>query len=281
MLVCPYSVWLAVMGYQAAEQRISCSRLQRHLSIPKGLHGTRNQFIGQPINQVAHVGFNLKPRRSSAGRCLVMLHSNGSPDVSFRPGGGCEPAAVLESRAISVGRFFRAVISPSPEVGLAPFLFQLPQTVSVGSEAPPSIPVVRGADISRPKNSVAPGVSARHKLGNDTVSPFGPNPWTVLEEHESRPNSINCPEHLADESASFSIDAASGACCANILTREPCMEAIHSPLPVGWIKQPNVSLVHVQAGEPSVCGPGSQCRAAVRVPFDGECRPVSEYDVSE
>ena len=59
------------------------------------------------------------------------------------------------------------------------------------------------------------------------------------------------------------------------------MEAIHSPRPVGWIEQPNVSLVHMQAGEPAVFGSGAQCRAAVRVPLDCEHWFVPNDEVCE
>lgn len=235
-----------------AEQQVCRSSLQWHLPIPERLHRTRNQVIGQPIYQAAHMGFSLKPRRASGSNSLPKCHVSGSPDVSARFG-GCDPATVRASLAHSVGIFFNAVMSPSPEVLLAPFLFQLPQTVSVGSKAPPPVTVVPRADISRGKYSVAPGVPARHKLADDNVTPSGPDLRAVFEKHESRLNSVNCPEHLADESASLSTDPGPSSCDANILARETRMEAIHSSRPFGWIEQPNVSLVHVQPREPSVC----------------------------
>lgn len=235
-----------------AEQQVCRRSLQRHLPIPERLHRARNHVIGQPIYQAAHVGFSLKPRRDSGASSLPKCHVRGSPDVSARFG-GCEPATVRASLAHSVGIFFSAVMSPSPEVLLAPFLFQLPHTVSVGSKAPPAVSVVPSPDISRGKYSVAPGVSARHKLTDDNVTAAGSDLRAVFEKYESRANSVNCPEHLADESAPLSADPGSASCDANILAREARMDAIHSSRPFGWIEQPNVSLVHVQPWEPSVC----------------------------
>jgi hypothetical protein len=68
---------------------------------------------------------------------------------------------------------------------------------------------------------------------------------------------------------------------ANILTREACMDAIHSASPLGWIKQPHVSLVHVQAGEPAVLGSLAQDGAGVGVPLDGADGLMSKNEVCE
>ena len=59
------------------------------------------------------------------------------------------------------------------------------------------------------------------------------------------------------------------------------MDAIHSSRPGGWIEQPNVSLVHVQAGEPSVGGSLAEHSAAVWLPLDGADGLVAKDDVGE
>jgi hypothetical protein len=155
----------------------------------------------------------------------------------------------------------------------------LPQTVSVGSQTPPSVSFMMSTNIRCGKYSIAPGVSTRHKFGNDTVSPFGPNAWTVLQEYEARSNSVDCAQDFTPESASWAVDSDSFPCCANILAREARMEAIHSSRVFGWIEQPNVSLVHVQTGKPSIGGSLSQDLAAVGVPFDGGNGFMSENKV--
>lgn len=59
------------------------------------------------------------------------------------------------------------------------------------------------------------------------------------------------------------------------------MNAIHSSLPLGWIEQPYVSLMHMQAGEPSVLGPLSEHGAAVGIPFHSQYWSVSQYEVGQ
>lgn len=59
------------------------------------------------------------------------------------------------------------------------------------------------------------------------------------------------------------------------------MQAIHSAGVVGWIEQPNVSLVHAQAGEPSVGGALSQDSAAVWIKFNCSDWGVPEDDIGE
>lgn len=59
------------------------------------------------------------------------------------------------------------------------------------------------------------------------------------------------------------------------------MNAVHASGVFGWIEHPNVSLVHVQAGEPSVCGALSQDLACVGIPFDGDDGLVSKDEVGE
>jgi hypothetical protein len=59
------------------------------------------------------------------------------------------------------------------------------------------------------------------------------------------------------------------------------MQAIHSARPRGWVEQPNVPLVHVQAGEPTVGGALSEHGAAVGVPLDGAHGLMSKNEVCE
>ncbi len=59
------------------------------------------------------------------------------------------------------------------------------------------------------------------------------------------------------------------------------MEAIHAARVFGWIEQPNVSLVHVQAGKPSLGGSFTQDLAAVSVPLNSGNWRVSEDEIGE
>ena len=186
--------------------------MQGNLSIPERLHRARNQFIGHPINQAAHIGFSFKPRRSSGASVFPKCHVSGSPLVGALRG-GCDPATVRASRAHRVGSFFSAVIKPSPLVGEAPFLFQLPQTVSVGSKQPPAIPLMACADIRRGKRSVAPGISTRHEFGDDDIPPSGADVRAIFEEDEARPDRVDGAEDFRDEATSRPCEA--GATASN------------------------------------------------------------------
>jgi hypothetical protein len=193
--------------------------------------------------------------------------------------GGCDPAIVRSSLEISVGIFFSTVINPSPLVGEAPFLFQFPQTVSVGSKKPPPFPVVPCANIRRGKDSISPGVTPRNEFGNDDMPSTCTDSWAIFEEDKRWGNNVNCSEYLTDKPASCSSDSLACPCCANILAREARCEAIHPSLPGGWIKQPNISFVHPQAWEPSVGGPVAKCSAAIFVPLDGKDWIMSQNEV--
>jgi len=46
------------------------------------------------------------------------------------------------------------------------------------------------------------------------------------------------------------------------------MDAVHSAGVFGWIEQPDISLVHPQAGEPSFLCPLSEDVAAVGIPLN-------------
>jgi hypothetical protein len=68
---------------------------------------------------------------------------------------------------------------------------------------------------------------------------------------------------------------------ADLVADRACMDAIHSARVFGWIEQPNVSLVHSQAGEPSIVGSLAQDLAGVSVPLDSSNWRVSEDEVGE
>jgi hypothetical protein len=186
--------------------------LQWDLPITEGFDRSWNHVIGHPIYQAAHIGLSLKPRRAIGSKSFPRLQARGSPDVCALLG-GCAPATVLASLAQSVGIIFSRVMSPSPLVLLAPLRFQFPQTVSVGSKAPPSIPLMGRTDIRRAKDSVAPGVSTRQKFPNNHIPSPGSDAWAVFQEDEARSNSINCSEDFADKSASCSRNSRAFTCC--------------------------------------------------------------------
>jgi hypothetical protein len=87
-------------------------------------------------------------------------------------------------------------------------------TVGVGTppKEPPSVALVRGADVSRSKDSVAPGISSRHKVPNDDVASLGSDAWAVFEKHPGRSNSVNCTHDLAIEARLFARYADALAC---------------------------------------------------------------------
>jgi hypothetical protein len=59
------------------------------------------------------------------------------------------------------------------------------------------------------------------------------------------------------------------------------MDAIHSARVFGWIEQPDIALVHAQAGEPSLSGSLSEHLAGVSVPLNSGNWRMSEDEVGE
>jgi hypothetical protein len=59
------------------------------------------------------------------------------------------------------------------------------------------------------------------------------------------------------------------------------MDAIHSAGVVGWIEQPNISFVHVQVREPSICGSFAQDLAGVGNPLNSDNWRVSKDKVGK
>lgn len=103
----------------------------------------------------------------------------------------------------------------------------------------------------------------------------------VFQEDEAGSYHVSDAEDFAIETAALAIDPGPAAGDADILAREARMDAIHSSRPGGWIEQPDVPLMHVQAGEPAVSGAGSQDGAGVGVPLDGADWLVAEDEVCE
>jgi len=75
------------------------------------------------------------------------------------------------------------------------------------------------------------------------------------------------------------VDSFSSTGCANILTRESRMQAIHSSRVFGWVKQPGVDFVHAQAWEPSIGNAGAEDGAGVGVPLDCGDGGVAEDEI--
>jgi hypothetical protein len=86
--------------------------------------------------------------------------------------------------------------------------------VGVGTfcKAPPSIAFVWRSDISRPKDSVSPGISTRHELTDDDVPTFGSDSGAVFKEHPIWSNNVNCTHDLSKQSASFAFNSFSASC---------------------------------------------------------------------
>lgn len=59
------------------------------------------------------------------------------------------------------------------------------------------------------------------------------------------------------------------------------MDAVHSSGPIGCREQPDISLVHVQAGEPSGVSALSQDLATVSVPLNGAHGDVADNSVGQ
>jgi hypothetical protein len=150
-----------------------------------------------------------------------------------------------------VGNLLIAVANPSPLFCDAPFLFQFPQTVSVGSNAPPAISFMARADMSGCKRSVSPGISSLHESLDKFPSAFCPDSRRVFEEDDGRLNNVNCSEQLPYKPRSFAIDSVACASTRNILTRESRCDAIHFSFPWLWIEPPDVCTFDMDFREPT------------------------------
>lgn len=59
------------------------------------------------------------------------------------------------------------------------------------------------------------------------------------------------------------------------------MDATHSSRVFGWIEQPNVALMHAQAGEPTVGGALPEHGAGVGIPFNSGNWLVPEDEIGK
>jgi len=92
---------------------------------------------------------------------------------------------------------------------------------------------------------------------------------------------IHDAKDFCEEFAAFVERTISLSSVAKRLARETRMDAIHSADVFGWVEQPNVSFVHLQAGEPSFCGSFPQDSAAIFVPLNSDNWLVSEDEVGK
>lgn len=104
----------------------------------------------------------------------------------------------------------------------------------------------------------------------------------VLKEQDAGSNCASDADDLGPETASRTfLNASAISGMANVLAREARCDEIHASRVFGWIEQPNVSLVHVQVGEPSLCGSLPKDSAAVLVVFNSDNWGVPEDEVGE
>jgi hypothetical protein len=68
-------------------------------------------------------------------------------------------------------------------------------------------------DIRRGKDSVAPGISARHQLPDDDIAPFGTDAWRVFEEDKGRTDGVDGAEVFRDKPATLTCEACASASC--------------------------------------------------------------------
>jgi hypothetical protein len=87
-------------------------------------------------------------------------------------------------------------------------------------EAPPPLADVRSANIRRGQDSVAPGISERHKVSDDHFPAPADDGRDVFKENVFRADDFRAADNFAVEPASFPVDSSAFACEANILARE-------------------------------------------------------------
>jgi hypothetical protein len=120
------------------------------------------------------------------------------------------------------------------------------------------------------------------KIGEHGVESERNDCCDVFKEQVSRSNDASNADDLGPQAAARTFrNACAISGRANILAREARCDAIHASRVFGWIEQPNISFVHVQVGEPSLCGALAQDLAAVSVPFDSGNWRVSEDEIGK
>ncbi len=147
--------------------------------------------MGHPMSHSTHSGFNGPP-----GGSLPFGHST----------------IVKRHGEFRFSRFLTHVASPSPLVGLAPFLLWFPQTVGVGAlletHDPDSIAVVDERDLSamsreggficseHTPSSIEPHLG---QVSKNCSKPSSNESWGVLHEDVSGSNLANDPSKFAPE----------------------------------------------------------------------------------
>ncbi len=137
------------------------------------------------------------------------------------------------------------------------------------------------SDIGTSQHAPPSIVAQRGKVSEDAVESSTNDCWAVLQEREPWLYDSEAAPHLRPQARAFAGQAGTLPSDADVLAREARCEAIHAARPRGWIEQPNVSLVHVQAGEPAIGGALAQDGAAIGVPLDGADGLVSEDEVRQ
>jgi hypothetical protein len=194
------------------EKRECYCRLQWDLPVSAGFNPVHP--IGHPIHHSANAGVRRCPsegvriRSCDRNRFCVKIGKPSKLNSSFKavrkfnpPWRRWErPGPPIPSDFVNVGIFLSAVASPSPLFCDAPFLFQFPQTVIVGSKAPPSISLMARADMRGSKRSITPGISPLHKGADDLPPAFCSDSRGVFKEDDWRFDNVNCFEQLPNKS---------------------------------------------------------------------------------
>jgi hypothetical protein len=120
------------------------------------------------------------------------------------------------------------------------------------------------------------------KIGEDGIESETNDCCDVFKEQVARSNDASNADDFGPEAAARTLrNACAIAGVANVLAREARCDAIHASRVFGWIEQPNVSLMHVQVGEPSLCSTFSEDLAAVSVPLNSGNWRVSEDEIGK
>jgi len=136
---------------------------------------------------------------------------------------------------------------------------------------------VRGANISRAKDSVAPGISSRHKIPDDDVSSFGSDSWAVLQEHPGRSDSVNCSHDFAVQAAALAGDSEPvWVAGADVGARESSANRIDANQLSREVHGSHVGIDDPESGElPAEDG------ACIGIPFNGDDWLMAEDKVCE
>ncbi len=166
-----------------------------------------------------------------------------------------------------------------PAVLFAALAASVQTGVGTPRKAPPPFSDVRGANVVSSQHDPSSIVPQRGKITQDAVKSSTNDCWAVFQEDVIGSQDIDATPNLRPQTAAFSGQACPGASDADVLAREARCDAIHSATPRGWIEQPHVPLVHVQAGEPPLVAPLSEHGAAIGVGLDGTDGFMSKNEI--